>query len=692
MNLPSLDAPSVPRKTPAYRRSLLSSLLITAALPVYADGGIEHLVISGHRSGFLRQAASAGEGHVGLQQLEFLPLQRVGEILETVPGLIVSQHSGEGKANQYYLRGFNLDHGTDFATSVNGVPVNLRTHGHGQGYTDVNFLMPELVGALDFRKGSYRGSDGDFSAAGSANLLYGYLPDAAFGVTLGEHAHQRLFAGKHWHTDEQSFIAAGAIERDDGPWQREQELKKTQAYFAWQQGAHPDGWQLELMHYQGEWNATDQIPLRAVRSGALSRYGVVDGSDGGEARRNSIGWRWQQVEQSASQTLSTQAQVYAIDYRMKLWSNFTYFLNDPERGDQFEQADARKIYGGQWSQQLEQGRTRWHWGLDWRRDDIGEVGLHLSQHRQRYQRVREDAVREDSLAAFAELDQQWNNWLRSVFALRADYFQAAVNSDRAQNSGDADDQLLSPRFSLIAAPAKNWQTYLNIGRGFHSNDARGVTTTIDPKDGETPLDPVDLLVAADNRDLGVVWQEKNLQLSASLFQLDIDSELLFIGDGGNTEATRPSRRRGLELAAYWQISANWLVDFAYAKARARFRDDADEGAYIPGSPESVAGAGLSYTGNSYYASLRWRHFGARALIEDNSERSAATSVLNFSAGWHLSRDWTLSMSVLNVLDSEDNGIAYFYESRLRDETEAVADQHIHPVEPRNVRISVAGKW
>ncbi len=669
-------------------KKTLVALVFVGIGGAHADGGIEHIVVNGYRSGFARNTVSAGEGHIGFQQLQFLPWQRVGEMLETVPGLIVSQHSGEGKANQFYLRGFNLDHGTDFAMSVNGIPVNLRSHGHGQGYTDLNFLIPELIGAIDFRKGSYRGDDGDFATAGSANIVYGYLPDTQIALTAGADNYQRWFAGNHWHQNEHSLMAAVAIERDDGPWDLAQQLDKQQAYFSWSLNNGDSQWLVDAMLYRNEWRSSDQIPQRAVDEGLIGRFDTIDRSDGGDTARDSISARWSYNRD----TVTMLAQLYALRYELDLFSNFTYFLNDPLRGDQFEQRDQRHVYGGRWQWSQEWSQWRLSWGVDSQFDRIDDVGLFLTQQRQRHATLRRDSVDADSTSLYVEAQWLPSSQWQFITALQQQFYRVDVASDRDVNSGRADDQLLSPRLSMVYRANDRHTFFINAGRGFHSNDARGATTRVDPVDGVTALQPVDLLVASDAYDMGWTTRFRRWQMSINGFALDIDSELLFIGDGGTTEATRPSRRRGVEVAGFWQINATTLLDLSWAKARARFRDHAAEGDYIPGAPEQIAAIGLSYSDTLYSLGVRWRYFGARALTEDNQQRSRSSALLNVNAGWQINKHWQLNASLLNVLDREQDGIRYYYESRLSHESESQMDEHFHPVEPRALRVGVQANW
>lgn len=632
-------------------------------------------------------ASSATEGSVTSEQLAQRPTSRAGELLEFVPGLMVTQHSGEGKANQYFLRGFNLDHGTDFYTEVDGVPVNMRSHAHGQGYADINFVIRDLIGSLDYRKGPYFAEAGDFATAGSAQLRYvDSLPENIARVSVGEFGYQSALLAGSPSLLGGTLLLGGEASRYDGPFDLSQDIRKLSTVARYHQGDDRDGITASLMTYRIDYNAPDQIPLRAVEQGLIGRRGFIDPSDGGDVRRYSASI---DLRRSAGETGHWHAQAYALRYRMDLYSNFTYFLNDPVNGDQFNQFDDRHVYGVNLSRYWQLPtpiRSDLTIGLQSRYDDIKPVGLYLTQARQRLSTVREDQVRQGSAALYASSNQQWTPWLRSQVGLRADAYTFDVDSDNAQNSGDDRATLLSPKLALIATPTPGTRVFLNYGEGFHSNDARGVTSRIDPTDGSTPLQPVDALVKQRGAEIGVsTLLLPQLSLVASLWRLNSDSELVYVGDAGNTEASGASRRRGIELAMYYS-PLSWLtldLDYAYAHARL----DSEDGNRIPNSIGGVFGAGLAIAETrGWSGGLRLRYLGGGPLVEDNSARSPSTTVVNGQVGYRYRQRYQLSLQVLNLLDSGDNDITYFYESRLPGEpAEGVSDFHFHPLEPRQVR-------
>jgi len=681
-------------------RAAVAALVLTQS--VAQAGGVPTAdlgEIEVNASRLVGKPLSASQGTVTRQQLEHRPLLRTGELLEIVPGLIVTQHSGSGKANQYFLRGFNLDHGTDFATSVDGVPVNLPTHAHGQGYTDVNFVIPELVESIEYRKGTYYAETGNFSAAGAAQMRYVRSLDRGIAEFVGgEDAFRRAliadsFAADSLGLQDGEVLYAVVHTRTDGPWVLSEDLRRTNAVLRYSRGETDDGFAITATAYDGEWRSTDQIPQRAIRDGSLNRFGFVDGSDGGDSRRFSLGFNWDHL---AGDT-QWRAVAYAVDYQLDLFSNFTYFT-DEESGDQFEQLDDRRVYGGEVSMtrpsSLGSFEGELHLGVQVRYDDIAQVGLYRTQRRERLGAIRVDSVEQSSVAAYASQDVQWSERLRTTFGVRADRFDFDVDSNLALNSGKAHDTLVSPKFAASYRLNDRSELFANVGSGFHSNDARGTTIRVDPTDGVTPAERVDPLVKATGAEIGArAVLPHGLQVAGSLWHLDIDSELLFIGDGGSTEANRASRRRGVELSAYWQ-PLQWLVlDADLAWSHASFTDFDEAGDHIPGAVERVASVGVVVEHPSgWFGGARARYLGEAPLIENDSVRSDPTTLLNLEAGYRFRNDVRVQISLLNALDSSDNDITYFYESRLAGEAEAVEDTHLHPVEPRTLRVGVTARF
>ncbi len=633
-------------------------------------------------------ASAASEGAVTGQQIATRPIMRAAEVLEAVPGVISSQHSGEGKANQYYLRGFNLDHGTDFSTIVAGVPVNLPTHAHGQGYSDLNFLIPELVTGVQFRKGPYFAQSGDFSAAGSANINYAnVLAQPTASASIGQHGWGRMFAAASPRLARGHLLAALELNHNDGPWQRPDQYRKVNGVLRFSRGTSQNAWSVTALSYNARWNATDQIPQRAIDDGRLGRFGQVDATAGGHTARHSVAGEFQRSNGSSM----TRATAYASRYRLNLFSNFTYALDDPINGDQFEQADRRWTTGASvaHTRRLRLGARSGEYtlGVQARRDDIPLVGLYRTSQRARLSTTRQDDVTQASIGVFGEAEMRFAPWLRTSLGLRVDRYSARVTSNDPLNSGRADSRIVSPKAGAIFGPWKATEVYVNAGRGFHSNDARGTTITRDPATG-TPVDRVTPLVRADGAEIGVRSVViPRLQTTLAIWGLDLASELVFVGDAGTTDVSRPSRRRGVEWSNYFRVSDQITIDADLAWSRARFADADPAGTFIPGAAEVVAALGITVDrATGLFGSVRLRYFGPRALVEDNATRSLSTGLLNAQLGYHLSPQVHIVVDGFNLLNSRTSDIDYVYRSRLPGEpTEGVEGMHTHPALPRSVR-------
>ncbi|HKE92801.1 MAG TPA: TonB-dependent receptor [Povalibacter sp.] len=676
-------------------------LSLGVGLPLGAIAGgvpttvLEQVVVTGQLDKLQGVPVSASEGVVNDEQLDLRPVLRAGELLEVVPGLIVTQHSGDGKANQYFLRGFNLDHGTDLATTVDGIPVNMPTHGHGQGYTDINFVIPELVQSIDYRKGTYYAETGNFSAAGAVNLRYRERLDRSMVVLEGgQENYARALVATSPQIGGGTLLAGLDYAHIDGPWDLEENYRKRNGLLRY---SHPLGtgaeFRVTAQAYEGDWRSTDQIPQRAVESGNIGRFGNVDPTDAGSSHRYGLSFDLSAPVAGGELT----GLLYGIDYGLDLISNFTYFT-DPENGDQFEQVDDRRVYGADvaWSRPfIWAGRDQeLLTGVQIRADDIGKVALYRTIERERFDTVREDSVRQTSYSAYASVDTHWSDRVRTTVGVRGDYFDFDVDANLVDNSGRATDSIVSPKFALVLGPWASTEFFFNVGNGFHSNDARGTTIRVDPADGVTPAERVDPLVKATGVDLGLrTALVPDMQISASVWQLDLDSELLFVGDAGTTEASRASERRGVEVAAIWNPLSWLIVDADLAWSNARFTDEDPAGDRIPGAVEGVASVGVAVNHPSgWFGGARFRHFGAAPLIEDNSVRSGPTTVVNLEAGYHFAQRYKLSLALYNVLDSKDNDITYYYESQLASESAPVADIHFHPVEPRTLRMTLSASF
>ncbi len=655
-----------------------------------AGGHVEELVVYGRAESQIGVATSASEGMVGYDDIQLPPMLRVGELVEAVPGMVATQHSGTGKANQYFIRGFNLDHGTDFAVSVEGVPVNMRSHGHGQGYLDLNFLIPELVQTTRYQRGPYSAQVGDFSSAASADFeLYEKLDERLVSLAAGEHGYYRALAAGSADLAEGAVTGAVDVTGYEGPWQLDEDLEQVKAFGSYAGRLGNADLRVTVQAYDSEWNATDQIPQRAVRSGLISQRGNVDDDLGGETSRYALTARLDFSRWALT--------AYAIDYDFTLYSNFTYFLDDPVLGDEFEQRDERRIYGlnlrGDSDETDMPDGMALRWGADVRFDDVDEVGLFGTNGRVRTDTVRNDQVEELSIGAWGEAEWQVSDRLRAMLGARVDWYDWDVSAAQAANSGSGDDAIISPKAALAWRFTENAEAYLNYGRGFHSNDVRGATITLDPASGDA-VDDVPVLVRSDGAELGLRFEDgERFNATLTAFWLELDSELVYVGDAGATEVNDATERIGFEGALFWQATEWLALNAAYTVTDAEFKTDQGGGREIPGAVESTFTLGLNAAWqNGLSGSMRLRWLDEAPLVEDDAVRSDASMLVNAGLAYRRgSAEWRLD--IFNVLDSEDDDIAYFYASRLPGETAAgVEDIHFHPLEPRSVRASVTWHW
>ena len=648
-----------------------------------------------HYDNSIGSSDAASQGIIRAKLLAGRPALRPGEVLEFIPGVIVTQHSGDGKANQYFLRGFNLDHGTDFATTVDGMPVNMPTHGHGQGYSDLNFLIPELVDKIEYRKGPYFADYGDFSAAGAADIHYKSVLDESFAqVTLGQHGYQRGVVGQSLQLREDvALLAALEWMGNDGPWTIPEKLQRKNAVLRLTQGNRNAGSSMSLMAYDASWNATDQVPQRLINSGTLNgkpfgRFDSVDPTDGGSTSRYSLSAEWHERDGSDE----TKVSAYAMRYALQLFSNFTYAMDRPVPGDQFSQRDDRNIFGAKvsksWTHLVGSLDARSELGVQLRNDRI-HVGLYQTQARQILDTTRLDEVRETLLGVYGQSTLGLTPWLRTIVGLRADTAQFVVRSlPQAANSGTTSASLLSPKLSFVAGPWQKTEFFFNTGKGFHSNDARGATARVDPQTGE-PVAPVPGLVASRGWEWGMRTEViPNLQSSLAYWQLKSASELLYVGDSGTTQASHASKRHGIEFNNRWTPSAHLLWDADLAVTHARFVN----GDRIPNAVDTVASIAATIRDiGPWSGSLQWRYLGSGALTEDNAVRSDPSSTFNLRLTRSMrdltNRSSSLTLDAFNLLNNKVNDIQYYYASQLRGEVAPVNDKLVHPAEPRSLRLT-----
>jgi TonB dependent receptor/TonB-dependent Receptor Plug Domain len=692
-----------------------------AAVAKAGTNGIIRLpdvVVTGRQDNLVGVAESATQGTSGAAQLADRPILRSGEILETVPGVIITQHAGGGKANQYFLRGFNLDHGTDFAVFLDDMPLNLPSHAHGEGYADMNVVIPEFVERVDYEKGPYYADVGNYSSAGNAHLVfYQTLPQDFVTVEGGMYGYERGVFGCSQKLGPGNLLYGGEAYHDDGPWVNPDDYRKFNGLLTYSQGNAATGFSVTARGYYGIWNSSDQIP---ASFGATNFFGAVNPTDGGDSQRFSLQGEWHRQDENSE----TKVTVYGFYYYLDLFSDFTYYLTDPVKGDQFEQQDQREVAGLDahhtlfnqwWGREVENT-----FGLQIRNDWINN-GLYQTEDRVRVDKfdVNSGTVlpastdvndfTDTQLGVYYENKIQWAEKFRSVAAIRGDLDYFDVNCVNIPvNSGYSHTLLPSPKLSLIAGPWAQTEFYAQGGYSFHSNDGRGTTQTVEPTSADypiagTPCSKIPALVQTYGAEAGVRTAIiPELQSTLSLWWLHSDSELQQDGDtGGTTASKQASDRYGIEWANYYALAKHLSLDFDLADSIARFtsNDAADAAPGSPGGrdvPEAVGlviSSGITlHDWHGFSSSLRLRYFGPRDLTSDGIYQSSPTLLLNAEAGYQINKTWRIFVEALNLLDRHDHDIDYAYQYRVSPAASPAFGEVFHPVEPFQVRGGVTARF
>jgi len=679
---------------------------------------LPEVVVTGRQDSMIGIAQSANQGTTGAAQLAERPILRSGEILETVPGVMITQHAGGGKANQYFLRGFNLDHGTDFAVYLDGMPLNMPSHAHGEGYADMNIVIPEFVERVDYEKGPYYADVGNYGSAGAAHLVfYKTLPQDFVTVEGGMFGYLRSVFGISQKLGPGNLLYGAEAYHDDGPWTRPDDYQKFNGILSYSVGDEENGFSAIAHGYHGKWNSSDQI---AQSFGATNLFGTLNPTDGGNSQRYSLQAEWHRQDEHSA----TKIMAYGFYYDLDLFSDFTYFLTDTTLGDQFEQQDRRWVGG------LDARHTIFnHWfdreventfGLQVRNDWI-KNGLFQTSDRVRVGKTdsttgnplpavtEADRFTDTQVGFYAENKVQWAEKFRSVAALRGDldYFDVTSLNNPA-NSGTSTSFLPSPKLSLIFGPWEQTELYVQGGFGFHSNDGRGTTQTIEPVSAEnpdpgTPARKIPGLIQTKGAEIGVrTLALPHLQSTLSLWYLRSDSELQQSGDTGGTVASKqPSNRYGIEWANYYTPLKHLAFDLDIADSIARFTsvdaDDAKDGSpggdHVPEAVGVVISSGITlHDWHGFSSSLRLRYFGPRDLTSDGLVQSDNTILLNWQGSYQINKTWRISAEILNLLDRRDHDIDYYYESQVSPSAAATPQVHFHPVEPIQARFALTARF
>jgi len=701
---------------------------------------LEEITVASGRIGLLGTVSTASEGVVADQELQLAPVYRPGQLLETVPGLIVTLHSGEGKANQYLMRGYNLDHGTDLATYVDDMPINQPTHAHGQGYTDLNFMIPELANGLSYTKGPYYANVGDFGAVGSVHVDYRDTITDQMSATVGTLGFQRIFSAGSQPLGDGELLAAAEVQHYDGPFVKPDDARKENFVLRYSEGDAHDGYSVTAMYYNQIWTNTTDIPIRAISEGLVpDRFGTLDLTDGGHAQRASLSVNYRATLGGGQFSASG----FFIYNQLHLYNDFTHFLIDPIHGDQEDQFENRHASGGAANYTLPVPlgaiQNEISAGGLMRYDLLGvgrspsEDQVPLSPHDDPPSFSDNDQVYLFAGAAYLQATTHWTSTFRSVLGIRDDYqhgtdidYLAALHETAGYtNGGAAAQSLLQPKGSLIYTPTETLEFYLAAGRGFHSADLRGVNQDISVDLG---LPHTPLLARQEGQEVGVrAAAARNLVFTFAVYNLWQQSETTIDPDLGQDIAGPPSRRYGYESNATYQIN-RWLEFYGgYSGDHTRFTRPFDDGTghlgtYITDAPVATGSLAL-YLRNlgSWSGGLEYRYLGNYPLSSGPCVNSAAVKdfpgvatscanaptspgqvngkgfgELNLDAHYAFASGWGAALGIYNLLNSHAAAAEFWYVDRLRSEIgtypDGRADVHEHPLEPLMARFTISKQF
>lgn len=676
--------------------------------------------------------------------------EQPGEALEIVPGLIVAQHSGAGKANQYFLRGFALDHGYDIGLTIDGMPINQASHVHSNGYADANFIIPELFSSMDVRKGPYFADEGQFSSVGAIHMQYlNALRKGLVIGTGGSFAYGRLLGAKSWALGGGELLMALELNNYNGPWQRPDEQRKINGVARWSIGTETNGFAVTAMAYSNHWYATDQIPMHNVAMGMMSRWDTEDPTDGGNATRYSLSTRWSETNKDSF----ARVEAYAIRTTTNLYDNFTYNLsNDLPLNDQMHQFDRRSMYGVNalkgWNYNIGDRPIETRVGFQSRHDEIRN-GFGDSFVRQQYAQIRNDYLKNFSHGLWTDTTIYWTPKFRTTGGFRLDYIHGSVNSILnpllapgmftgdtpvligTANNGQLGRWFTSPKAGVVFGSFEdlaNSEFFANFGEGYREEDLRGAVAQWDPGTGNY-MQNYQLLTKTRGAETGVRAKPvKGLDTTLSLFWQDFDAENQFAGDDGVTVYGRPGRRFGFEWTGNYAPTtwANGYAEVTGTHARFRGNDSVQRATYLamlqngtedalfplnlpgnsPGNylmlaPVWVAKAGIDLGEKTgWYGGMYYRYFGSRPLTEDGQIQSSAMGTVNARLGYHFDNGWKLQIDAFNITNQRSSSIDYAYGAFSRQDyhlypygaqgSTGIMDRYFKPQDPPAIRFTFTG--
>ena len=622
--------------------------------------------------------------------LSVTPVNSSQEVLRKVPGLFIGQHAGGGKAEQIFLRGFDIDHGTDVSISVDGMPVNMVSHAHGQGYSDLHFVIPETVNKIDFGKGGYYAQEGDFNTAGYVNFkTKDYLKESEISFSAGQFNTLRtvgLFNLLENTKNQNAYVAVEYI-ATDGPFESPQNFNRLNLFGKYVTfSPENDKLTLTASHFTSRWDASGQIPQREIDNGNITRFGAIDDTEGGETERTNLNVTFDKYIDDNTK-LSTNA--FYSYYAFELYSNFTFFLEDPLNGDQIYQNEDRNIFGANTTIShttfLGGNELNITSGLGIRHDISDDVELSRTLNRTTtLENIQLGDISQTNIDAFVNAEFDFGK-LKIAPALRLDYFKFLYNDALQTDYKTLSETktIVSPKLNFYFNAQDNLQLYVKSGLGFHSNDARVVVAN----GGE------DILPRSYGADLGSVWKPfPKLIVNSALWYLFLEQEFVYVGDAGIVEPSGKTRRYGLDLGLRYQFN-DWLfLDTDATLTNARSIDDPDGQNYIPLAPDFTLTGGLSVDNlNGFSGGLHFRYLDDRAANEDNSIVAEGYMITDFNINYRL-KNITLGLAVENLFDVDWNETQFATESRLQNEAQAVEEIHFTPGTPFFIKGTVSYKF